>query len=129
MPHCLGSHNINNFENYCYRDKEVERFFRNDVSFDQQPIEPSSPQQLNSFLHTEEVAVSQSKVLEELKTCYSDTWYLLQRQKIDFTEQNINDIFAAESGADGAKQYFFFRNSLLDCLSKTYLMLGQLTAL
>ena len=121
----MESHDISNFEIYCYVYKEVERFFRNDVSFDQEPIELSSSQHLNILLHTEEVAVSQSKVLEELRTCYSDKytkfnsktiivqrdigkfWYLLQRQKIDFTEHNINDIFFKEAAADGAKQYFF----------------------
>ena len=121
----MESHDISNFEIYCYLYKEVERFFRNDVSFDQEPIELSSSQHLNILLHTEEVAVSQSKVLEELRTCYSDKytkcnsktiivqrdigkfWYLLQRQKIDFTEHNINDIFFKEAAADGAKQYFF----------------------
>ena len=125
MPHCMESNDISNFEIYCYVYKEVERFFRNDVSFDQEPIELSSSQHLNILLHTEEVAVSQSKVLEELRTCYSDTntkfnsktiivqrdiekfWYLLQRQKIDFTEHNINDIFLKEAAADRAKQYFF----------------------
>ena len=97
MPHCVESHNINNFENYCYGDKEVERFFRNDVSFDQEPIEPSSPQQLNSFLHTEEAAVSQSKVLEELRTCYSDTCTKLNNKTIIVQHDIEILVFTAET--------------------------------
>ena len=106
MPHFVERHDISNFENSCYGDEKVERFFENDLSFDQEPTEPSSPQQLNSLLHTEEVEKSQSKVLEELRTFYSDTctklnsktiivqrdierfWWVLQRQKIDFREHN-----------------------------------------
>ena len=53
MSHCVESHDISNFENYCYGDEEVERFFGNDLSFDQDSIEPSSLQQLKSLLHTE----------------------------------------------------------------------------
>ena len=72
MPHCVESHDISKFENYYYGDEEVKRFFGNDLSFDQEPVEPSFPQQLNSLLNTEKVAISQSKVLEELRTSYSD---------------------------------------------------------
>ena len=161
MLHFVESHDISNFENYCYGDEEVERFFANDLSFNQEPTEPSSPQQLNSLLHTEEVTISQSKVLEELRTFYSDTCTKLNSKTIivqhnierfDFREHNINVIFAGEAAPDaGGPHYefltlrmrnfsshpvvyrtqnvFFFRNSPLDCLSKTYFMLGQLTAL
>ena len=126
MPHCVESHDINNFENYCYGDGEVERFFGNDLSLDQEPTEPSSPQQFNSLLHTEEVAISQSKVLEELRTFYSDTctmlnsktitvqrdigifWYVQQREKIDLREHNINVIFAGEAAADAGGPHYEF---------------------
>ena len=126
MPHCVESHDINNFENYCFGDGEVERFFGNDLSLDQEPTEPSAPQQFNSLLHTEEVAISQSKVLEELRTFYSDTctklnsktitvqrdigifWYVQQREKIDLREHNINVIFAGEAAADAGGPYYEF---------------------
>ena len=126
IPHCLKSHDTSNFEGYCYGDKEVERFFEANLSFDQEPTEPSSPQQLNSLLHTEEVAVSQSKVLEELRTFYSNTctklnsktiivqrdiervWYVLQKQNIDFREHNINVIFAGETAADTGGPHYEF---------------------
>ena len=58
--HCMKSHGTNNFENYCYGDEEVERFFENDLSLDREPTEPSSSEQLNSLLLIEEVAISQS---------------------------------------------------------------------
>ena len=58
--HCMKSHGTNNFENYCYGDEEVERFFENDLSLDREPTEPSSSEQLNSVLLIEEVAISQS---------------------------------------------------------------------
>ena len=48
MPHCLESHDISNFENYCYGDEEAERFLENNLSFDQEPAEPSSPKKLKS---------------------------------------------------------------------------------
>ena len=72
--------------------------------------------------------------------------------KIDFREHNINAIFAGEAAADagdlhyefpalrmnnfsshavvyGTQNNIFFRNSPLNCLSKTYFTLGQLMAL
>ena len=58
--HCMKSHGTNNFENYCYGDEEVERFFENDLSLDREPTKPSSSEQLNSTLLIEEVAISQS---------------------------------------------------------------------
>ena len=76
----------------------------------------------------------------------------MQRQKIDFREHNINVTFAREAAADaggphyefltlcmrnfsshpviyGTQNNVFFRNSPLDCLSKTYFTLEQLMAL
>ena len=122
----MKSHDTSNFEDYCNGDKEVERFFETDLSFDKEPTEPSSPQQLNSLLYTEEVTVCQSKVLEELRTFYSNTctklnsktiivqrdiervWYVLQRQNIDFREHNINVIFAREAAADTGGPHYEF---------------------
>ena len=40
MSHCVESHDISNFENYCYGDEEVIRFFQKDLSFGQAPTEP-----------------------------------------------------------------------------------------
>ena len=117
MLHSVESHDISNFENYCYGDEEVERFFANDLSFDQEPTEPSSPQQLNSLLHTEEVTISQSKVLEELRTFYSDTCtklnsktIIVQRniERFDFREHNINVIFAGEAAPDAGGPHYEF---------------------
>ena len=125
MSHCVESHDISNFENYCYEDEGVERLFGNYLSSDQEPIEPSSPQQLNSLLHTEEIAISQSKVLEELRhfiPIYAQSstvtiivqrdierfWYVLQRQKINFREHNINVIFAGEAASEGVGPHYEF---------------------
>ena len=122
--------------------KKVERFFEIDLSFDQEPTEPSSPQQLNSLLHTEEVGVSQSKVLEELRTFYSDTctklnnktiivqhdiervWYVLQRQNIDFREHNINVIFAREAAADAGGRHYEFLTLYLRNISSLPVVYG-----
>ena len=73
MLHCIESHDINNFEHFCYGDEEVQKSFENDLSFHQKPTEPSSPQQLNGTLHRVKVTKSQCKVLEESRTFYSDT--------------------------------------------------------
>ena len=43
MHHCVGSHDISNFENYCYGDEEVKRFYGNGLLFGKASTELSSP--------------------------------------------------------------------------------------
>ena len=77
------------------------------------------------MLHTEEATKSQSKVLEELRRFYCDTcsklnskmiivqgntekfWYVLQKQKIDFRERNVN-IFLPGKQPDAGGLYYKF---------------------